>query len=341
MWHFAFWRGKDVLKVRAAAIASSTPFLNQQVPENLEFFQHDIPNFILHEFTRYSVPSSACSETHFELVDDTIISLESMDVFVAMVITCFQADKSGKVGGHCQELYNNNFSFFLFVAFAQLVLQNWVHVEQWCLEEVTLSSFTSEINEDISSDTFLGEATVKMPIPSSSRRLISVWSEWFSKLISHFTETIHDSWLLELGSSKQESTPFATFSNRTEIDEVRWCTDMTPNSYSMMAFVEPFKHLQYIAYTLFLFCGLSLFTSEHTDSINKLEHRFARLIYKAKQITLEEALQSRLIKSIAIRPMERPRKWRCKACYTIDWSHNVMNGPYRTEKHCYITLQHQ
>lgn len=69
----------------------------------------------------------------------------------------------------------------------------------------------------------------------------------------------------------------------------------------------------------------------HTESINKRKHLFFKHVYKERQITLEEALYSRLVKYIHIKLMERARKRRCEACYTILLSQNMMHGPYRIE----------
>lgn len=107
-----------------------------------------------------------------------------LDAHVAMVITFLRAYGSENVGGNCQYLHSNTFSSILLVAFAQLVHQFGLYVEQRCLEEVSLSSLWIYTNGDVSLDTFRRKPTVEFFIRSSGRRLIFVYSQRFSNVFT-------------------------------------------------------------------------------------------------------------------------------------------------------------
>lgn len=84
------------------------------------------------------------------------------------------------------------------------------YVEQWCPEKVNVLSLSLDTNEDMSQDTFQSKDTVKINIPSSSRRLCFVPSQWFSKLVTPVTGTVHERHIVEFESSEQGLIPFAT-----------------------------------------------------------------------------------------------------------------------------------
>lgn len=259
------------------------------VSKHLQFFQHDIALEVLHELMQYSVPSSSCYESSFETVRDIIISIARLNVFVATVITCLWADESENVGGHRPKLCNDTFPSLLPVAFAQLVHQIGAYVQQWCAEVITVLCSSLDTNENMLSDKLHRKATLEVFIPSSSRRLIAISSQWFSKFINCAMGTIHDCYILQFDSSTQEFILTTIFSNPTNNSLERWHTDMTPNRYCMRAFVELFWHLESIAWIINGSCRLFLFASVNTASINKLKHLFPKYVYQARQITLEEA----------------------------------------------------
>lgn len=216
---FGFWRTADVTKLGATICPSNIGSLNEKVSEdNLQLFKHDVAVRVLHEFMGFSV-SSVASSSESRVVEGTIATLARLDAFVATTVTCLRADGSEKVGGHRQKLYSETFSAFLPIAFAQLTEQIGAYVEDWCSEELTVSSLTLDAPQNPASCPLQRKATVEVYIPSVNRRLVAVSSQWFSEYITPYMGTIHDCYILEFDSTKRQMVPFGAYSNRTNMDE--------------------------------------------------------------------------------------------------------------------------
>lgn len=95
----------------AADLASTAYTLTQRASRNLQFVQHDIAIEALHEFTGFSVSSSAWSETSLE--KKCIISIAKLYFHFATVIICLVANTSENGGAHHEKMYNDTFSLFV------------------------------------------------------------------------------------------------------------------------------------------------------------------------------------------------------------------------------------
>lgn len=61
------------------------------------------------------------SEEYAPITHGSILSLASLDAFVAAVLFCLGEDQSDNVGGHRQKLNNDMFVSFLPIAYNQLI----------------------------------------------------------------------------------------------------------------------------------------------------------------------------------------------------------------------------
>lgn len=107
---------------------------------NHRLLQHDVPVCVFHELMRFTV-SPVLSLSNPSLVEGRIKNLARLDACVATTLTYLRDDASGKVGGHPQKLYNEKFPVYLPVSFVQITQKVGARKEDWCPEELNVSSF--------------------------------------------------------------------------------------------------------------------------------------------------------------------------------------------------------
>lgn len=115
--------------------------------------------------------ASESSEAGSVPLKRALANLERLDVYVAVLIICLQADGSGKVGGHRQKLNNYKISSDPPIALVPKFWHIGGHVEPWCSGKVTVFLPSIDRNEELSSGTFQCRTTVEVFILSSRRRL--------------------------------------------------------------------------------------------------------------------------------------------------------------------------
>lgn len=140
---------------------------------NPHLHHYDVMVLVIHSFMSFAVPSVA-SLSHFSVVEETIASVARLDALVTFTVTYLQTNVSQKVGCHCQKQYNETFSMYLLVPFAQLTQKIGAYVEDSCLEDLKVFSWSVHELEDPASDLITLIATMEVLNPPSKRRIISV-----------------------------------------------------------------------------------------------------------------------------------------------------------------------
>lgn len=106
-----------------------------------------------------------------------------------------------------------------------------VYIEQLCALRVTVSLLLIDRNKEVSSNKFQRRARVEEFISFSRRRLIVVSCYWFSEFFNPTMGTIHDCYIPDFETRKQEMIISASFSRLGSIDENIFHSERNQNNF--------------------------------------------------------------------------------------------------------------
>lgn len=95
--------------------------------------------------------SSVASSSGSSFAESTIAAFKRLEAFVVTTVTFRRADGSEKVGAYLQKLYTKTVAAFLPIGFTKFNEQIRALVEEWCPEELTVSSLTIHAPQDSAS----------------------------------------------------------------------------------------------------------------------------------------------------------------------------------------------